>query len=646
MVRFHTQLTPTPVVPTPRFWPTGLVVRDLLLEENTYRAASIPEDVGDAVSLAPDRSGDEAAPIPDPTDDVDALEELEEEITTLAAHIHAATHRLLILIAAFDRRRGWELGGHLTCAHWLSFRTGIDLGTAREKVRTARVLLDLPLTSASMARGELSFSKVRALSRVATADNEEELLPFARSCTTAHLERMVRGFKRGSRKDEAALERERHASRSLSVFPDDEGMYVIRGRFPAEVGALLMRAVEAASDALYREKREPRLEKDAEREKAAAQRRADALGLLAERALAVGFGGRGEEEGGADAGCSGDDGADDTSGVASGVASGVEGTTRASCGCDADCHHPIPISGSRAGRYQVVLHVEAETLKAEGEPGRSELEDGTRVSAETSGRLSCDASLVRVRHAPDGSILDVGRRTRTIPPALRRALDVRDQGCRFPGCGLRFAEGHHVKHWADGGETSLGNTLLLCRHHHRLVHEGGWTVDWWGRGRPVFFDPRGGTHFDGRWQAPRRSPLDGRAGETSASGLENHSGEGPASGPRKCSGRASGSRPGKRSDGASGSIPGKRSDGVSGSRPGKRPAHVSERAPGQCPAQGRGENPKGRAGEELVAALTEENRHRGVKPHGWTASTRWKREADIPDGIYFRALEALEEGGP
>ncbi|MHB1191471.1 MAG: HNH endonuclease signature motif containing protein [Longimicrobiales bacterium] len=96
----------------------------------------------------------------------------------------------------------------------------------------------------------------------------------------------------------------------------------------------------------------------------------------------------------------------------------------------------------------------------------------------------------------------MGRRTRTIPPALRRALEARDRGCRFPGCGSRFTDAHHVTHWADGGATSLGNTVLLCRHHHRLVHEGGWRILWDRDGRPVFADPRGGTHYDGRWQAP------------------------------------------------------------------------------------------------------------------------------------------------
>jgi hypothetical protein len=542
--------------------------------------------------------------LPDPFDDADALEELEEEITTLAAHIHAATHRLLVLIADFDRRRGWELGGHRSCAHWLSYRTGIDLGTAREKVRTARVLIGLPLTSASMARGELSFSKVRALSRVATEDNESELLVFARGSTTAQLERLVRGFRRGSREDEAEWERRRWEDRTFSVVPDDDGMYVVRGRLPPEIGVALMRAVEAASDALYREERRgggvggwklhgpdgsaetsevP--EDDAAAtgrmtleivggsrsggsEKAAARRRADAVGLLAERALEAGFGkGAGEDE--------------------------------------ATDESSAPISGTRAERYQVVLHVDAETLETEASPvwrgtdaagtgdtgagappetaqaetpraksGRSAFEDGTRVSYETSQRLSCDCGLVRITHAPDGSILDVGRKTRTLSPAFRRALEARDRGCRFPGCGLRFTEGHHIRHWADGGETSMDNCVLLCRYHHRLMHEGGWKMDWWGQGRPVFFDPRGGVHFEGRWKDPRnadgRRVTEGLGGEEGAVSVESA----------------------VSADAAS------------------------------------------------AAALLEENRRLGIEPDGWTASSRWKREVDIPDSVYFAAMEA------
>jgi len=379
--------------------------------------------------------------------DPDHLESLADEITTLAAHIHAATYRMLVLLAEFDRLKGWEREGHRSCAHWLAFRTGIDLGAARQKVRAARALERLPETGAAMERGALSFAKVRALTRVATAENEGELLELAQGSTAAELERLVRGWRLLNRKDETELERIRHATRTFSVFPGDDGMYVVRGRLDAEVGALLMRAVGAASDALYRAEAAGReVQGGAATEVTPEQRRADALGLMAERALSAGF--------------------------------------EAS---------ESPVSGSRAERYQVVLHVEAGTLEQAGEPGRSEMEDGTRVSAETSRRLACDASVVEVRHGRGGDILDVGRRTRTIPPAIRRALEVRDRGCRFPGCGSRFTDAHHVVHWGDGGETKLENLVLLCRHHHRLLHEGRWRVELnlWPGGRPVFYDARG-----------------------------------------------------------------------------------------------------------------------------------------------------------
>ena len=230
------------------------------------------------------------------------------------------------------------------------------------------------------------------------------------------------------------------------MFVDDDGMYVIKGRLDPEVGALLMRSIEAAGDALFREDaaREDSIPEAATGEPTKPeQRRADAMGLLAERALAAGFGGTDQ------------------------------------------------VSGSRAERYQVLLHVDEDTLSADREPGRSELEDGTRLSAESARRMACDSARVRIGHADDGSILSVGRKTRTVPPSLRRALEARDRGCRFPGCGLRFTDTHHVKHWADGGETSVRNLLLLCRKHHRAVHEGGVRVCLNHQGTVVFFAPNG-----------------------------------------------------------------------------------------------------------------------------------------------------------
>jgi hypothetical protein len=133
--------------------------------------------------------------------------------------------------------------------------------------------------------------------------------------------------------------------------------------------------------------------------------------------------------------------------------------------------HGVPTQSS-ADRYQVVVHVDAATLKDRSD-GRCEVERGSALSVETVRRLTCDSSLTRVDENERGEILDVGRKTRTISPALRRALNARDSGCRFPGCTFhRFTDAHHVKHWADGGETKLSNLLTLCRAHHRMVHTG------------------------------------------------------------------------------------------------------------------------------------------------------------------------------
>jgi hypothetical protein len=152
----------------------------------------------------------------------------------------------------------------------------------------------------------------------------------------------------------------------------------------------------------------------------------------------------------------------------------------------------------------VFLHVDPETLSEDGRPGRSNLEDGTRLPAESARRLACDGSVVKVIRGADGEVLDVGRRTRTVPPALRRALEIRDGGCRWPGCGLRFTDAHHVRHWRDGGRTDQRNLLLLCRFHHRKVHEGGWKVAYNAKDdTAVFFGPRGAVRAHRLGGGPR-----------------------------------------------------------------------------------------------------------------------------------------------
>jgi 5-methylcytosine-specific restriction endonuclease McrA len=139
-------------------------------------------------------------------------------------------------------------------------------------------------------------------------------------------------------------------------------------------------------------------------------------------------------------------------------------------------HHELD-PGAPGERYQVVVYVDAPALADPDQPGQSVLEDGVHVSAETSRRLACDASRVVMRHDQNGRLLEIGARTRTIPPALRRALLHRDHGCRFPGCGVSFGQGHHLHHWAQGGPTTLSNLALLCRRHHRAVHEEGYQID-------------------------------------------------------------------------------------------------------------------------------------------------------------------------
>jgi hypothetical protein len=159
---------------------------------------------------------------------------------------------------------------------------------------------------------------------------------------------------------------------------------------------------------------------------------------------------------------------------------------------EAALHHGLD-PGAPGERYHVVVHVDASVLANPDAPGQSVLDGGTHVPAETSQRLACDATRVIMRHDADGRIVEVGARTRTIPPAIRRALHHRDRGCRFPGCGLPFGQGHHIRHWAHGGPTTLSNLAMLCRRHHRAVHEEGYRVERHADGALSFRRP------DGRW---------------------------------------------------------------------------------------------------------------------------------------------------
>lgn len=185
---------------------------------------------------------------------VAALERLGDEIAELSAHLDAATARLLTLIRDFDARGGWN-AGFRSCAHWLSWRVGLDLGAARERVRVARALGTLPLLAEALARGELSYAKVRALTRVATPETEARLLAVGRAGTACHVERIVRGWRQVDRQAEARATARQHEGRALHVYQDEDGTVVLRGRLTPDVGALLLRALDAARETLYQRAR-------------------------------------------------------------------------------------------------------------------------------------------------------------------------------------------------------------------------------------------------------------------------------------------------------------------------------------------------------------------------------------------------------
>ena len=409
-----------------------------------------------------------------------SLDQLAEEIAELSAHIDAATWRLLKAIAEFDRREGWE-GGFLSCAHWLSLHIGMDLVTAREKVRVARALEGLPRISEAFRQGRVSYSKVRAMARVATVENEEELLRVALSGTATHVEKLVRSYRGCTRAEEMEEARRQREDRYFQYYIDEDGMVVFRGRLPAEVGACVIKALEAAMDSL-REGDVSCAGPDGVGDDSAESSGVfgpGSDGELLESQPAV-YGDDRAEWALTDGRCSGDDSAESsemrpTLGQLRADALGLIAELALSRGLGVV---------ERGEMYQVVVHVDGQALSDPCSEGQSELENGQHIPADTCRRLACDASTLTVTHGPDGGVLNVGRRSRKVTLPLWRALLSRDRMCQFPGCGRTgHLVTHHIRHWAEGGETEPGNLILLCRAHHWAVHEGGCLVE----GRP----PRG-----------------------------------------------------------------------------------------------------------------------------------------------------------
>ena len=385
---------------------------------------------------------------------------------------------------------------------FLAWRCGITGREAREFLRVAEALQELPLLRAAFARGELTFSKVRALTRVATVSSEEGLLDLAGALTASQLERALRAFRRVAVEDA----RDAHALEYVDYYVDDDGTLFLRARLAAEDGMLLIRALEVARERVVDRRRE---------ERAAAVASDPQESSLAQEPFVA----QAQTQVQAHVGVS--TGAPVQAGWEPAVSGLADPPRPVRVEALLDLAEASLVATSDAGRERarVVVHVDAAALCADGR-GRSELEDGPLISLETARRLGCDADVV-AQVERDGLPVSVGRSRRTVPASLRRLLEARDaHTCCFPGCERRRQlQAHHREHWAQGGETSLENLVLLCYQHHRLVHEGGYTVEGDPDGGSIRFRNRHGIVWP---LAPPRPPpgrADALLAENDARGL-------------------------------------------------------------------------------------------------------------------------------
>lgn len=376
-----------------------------------------------------------------------SIEALDEEIVSLTARLTMTEYELLTLIRTFDERGGWLKWGSASCAEWLHWRCDLSLSAAREKVRVAHALKVLPEISTAFADGRLSYSKVRALTRAANRHNEAALLAFALNVSAALVEERCRQL-RNTAPDAHETSRLAYERRSLSAFRDrGRGVMSINVEIPIEDGELVLNAL----DKVLADTAAP-----ADASTSYRVRQADALVALCRGALA--------EQGNPSAeGCD---------------ASDISAPTRPAAATDS---------------YQVVVHVDERALRGERSADADPSAEGRAdLPVETVRRLCCDGMVIPIRDGENGTPLSLGRKRRTISTALKRALLSRDVHCRFPGCThARFVDAHHVQHWALGGETSLENLMLLCSHHHRLVHEGGFRIITDHEGKRFFRRPDG-----------------------------------------------------------------------------------------------------------------------------------------------------------
>lgn len=420
------------------------------------------------------------------------LADVEAELCTLAGRIAAATSRFLALLADFDAREGWAGAGVRSCAHWLSWRCGLDLRTAREHVRVARALRGLPRTAEAFAAGRISYSKARAIARVGTPGSDADLVHAALHAPAAHLERLTRGLAvagAAPKGVEPALptpfadpsdEPERARLRIHHRWAED-GTLLVWGRLSAEDGALLLAAATRADAQVRRTApRSTPADGPAGPEETPPPSAPDTLVTRPPHDLAAAL-----------------------------VA--MAGTTLTNV--DAPVHAPaadvvvhVPAGALAGGELSGDTNVAAGPSSLQG----ARLDDGPGLPRQVLDRLVCDARIQLSVDGPDGRALDLGRRTRRPTTRQLAVLWRRDHGCVVPGCGrLRFLHAHHVVPWARGGPTSVNNLVLLCGDHHRALHGGKLAVEALGRQHFRVLDRHGS-------EIPTAPPTSGEAAALAA----------------------------------------------------------------------------------------------------------------------------------
>jgi hypothetical protein len=371
---------------------------------------------------------------------------LGNDIVDIRREIDRLEGECLRRLHRFDRSHGALAEGAVSTVSWLRVRCGVTGAVAAHRVRMARVLADLPTASDSLCAGRASFTNIGLIARLADdvgverARTVEDTLVTAAEQLDPGRMRYLALFTRMRLDAEGALDRDNrnHDRRWFACDQTFGGVFVIRGELDAEGGAILKTAIDALC-----------APSGPEDTRTGSQRRADALVDLASRQL-------------------------------------QDGT----------------VPSVHGQRPHLTLTASIETLG--GQPGAdlAEVSGIGPVHAETARRLACDAVCTVVAVAPSAETpvaglppdlkpLSVGRATRIIPPHIRTALQLRDRGCRFPGCDRppEWTDGHHIEHWADLGETEVDNLVSLCRRHHRFVHEKGWKIHVDEQGNPVITPP-------------------------------------------------------------------------------------------------------------------------------------------------------------